>query len=136
MLFTLPTVRTCMDTVVPTLTADVPILQAVSFLLDRHVTDAPVVNAANEVIGMLTEKDCLKLLSLGSEQADRPLGNVGEYMSTKVTTIPPHMNVYFAAGMFLNDEVRRFPVVENGVLIGAITRFDILRAIRAGLGDH
>jgi CBS domain-containing protein len=122
-----------MDTVVPTLTEDVPILDAIGFLLQRKVTGAPVVNARNEVIGMLTEKDCLHLLSLGTEDADRPLGTVADFMTRNVTTIPPSMNIYFVAGMFMQTGVRRFPVVENGVLIGAITRFDILRAIRAGL---
>ena len=41
------------------------------------------------------------------------------------------MDVYFAAGLFLKENFRRFPVVENGRLVGAITRFDMLRAIRA-----
>jgi CBS domain-containing protein len=43
------------------------------------------------------------------------------------------MNVYFCAGLFMNTTVRRFPVVENGKLVGAITRFDILRAIQKNL---
>ena len=54
-------------------------------------------------------------------------------MTSDVITVPPHMNIYFAAGMFLNDNIRRFPVTENGKLVGAITRFDILRAIRKNL---
>jgi len=41
--------------------------------------------------------------------------------------------VYFCAGLFLNSSIRRFPVVEDGKLVGAITRFDILRAIQKNL---
>jgi CBS domain-containing protein len=52
-------------------------------------------------------------------------------MTTNVKTVPPTMNIYFVAGMFLNDVVRRFPVVEDGKFIGVITRLDILRAIES-----
>ena len=54
-------------------------------------------------------------------------------MSTEVQTIPKTMNIYFCAGLFLNTTVRRFPVVDDGKLVGAITRFDILRAIQQEL---
>jgi CBS domain-containing protein len=54
-------------------------------------------------------------------------------MSPNPETIPPNMDVYFAAGIFIKRQFRRFPVVENGKLVGAITRFDILRVIRANL---
>lgn len=128
----LPKVRDYMDTVVQTLNPETEILDAVDFLLQEHVTGAPVVDAQNRVLGILTEKDCLNLLAAGSD-ADVPKGTVADFMTTTVQTIPPGMNVYFCAGLFLNTTVRRFPVVEDGKLVGAITRFDILRAIQKNL---
>ena len=132
----LPTVRDFMDHEVHTLQADAQILDAVAFLLDNQVTGAPVVAADNEIVGILTEKDCLRLLALGGGDAGPVSGTVADFMSRPVTSIPASMNIYFAAGMFLNDHVRRFPVTahaNSNKLVGAITRFDILRAIRANL---
>lgn len=126
----LPTVRDYMDTDVPTLRPETPMLEAVGFLLEKRVTGAPVVNDAGELVGIVTEYDCLHLLALGAG-GEAPAGTVGDYMTAAVTTVPPRMNVYFAAGMFLNARVRRFPVVEEGRLVGAVTRYDILRAVRA-----
>lgn len=125
----LPRVSDYMDTVVHTLSPDDDILHAVRFLLRRHVTGAPVINSKREVVGIVTEKDCLRLLAQGDDDKDRPKGKVADYMTKEVRTVPPDMDVYFVAGMFLNDFVRRFPVVDEGKLVGAITRFDVLRAI-------
>jgi CBS domain-containing protein len=122
-----------MDTEVPTLTPDIGIADAVDFLINQRVTGAPVIDSNGDLVGIVTEKDCLKLLAMGDASSDVPKGTVAEFMSTDLRTVPPRMNVYFAAGMFLNDHVRRFPVVEDGKLVGAITRFDILRAIQKAL---
>lgn len=127
-----PIVRDFMDTVVPTVRPEMPILEAVDFLLEKHVTGAPVVDASGTLIGMLTEKDCLRLLSSGVD-GDRPKGTVKDFMSHKTDSVSPDMNVYFVAGLFLGANYRRFPVVEKGKLVGAITRFDILRSIRKAL---
>lgn len=51
-------------------------------------------------------------------------------MTADVKTIPPTMDIYYCAGLFMNVSFRRFPVVENGRIVGAITRFDLLRAVR------
>ncbi len=120
-----------MDHVVPTLREDQDILAATDFLIEAHVTGAPVVDADNRVVGILTEKDCLKLLTMGTSEADEPVGTVGDYMQRNVVTITPNMNIYYAAGLFLHHNFRRLPVVENGHLVGAITRFDILKAVSA-----
>ena len=128
----LPKVSDYMDTVVQTLNPEMQILDAVDFLLEKHVTGAPVVDRGDVVVGILTEKDCLYLLAAGSD-ARIPQGTVADFMTNEVQTIPPDMNVYFCAGLFMNTVVRRFPVVEDGKLVGAITRFDILRAIQKNL---
>ena len=128
----LPIVRDHMDTEVYSLEPGTEILDAVGFLLQHHVTGAPVIDGAGHLLGMLTEKDCLKLVAAGAD-ANRPRGTVADFMTTAVTTISPDTDVYYAAGLFLHQGFRRFPVVEAGKLVGAITRFDILRVIHASL---
>ncbi len=128
----LPIVRDHMDTTVHTLRPDAPILDAVDFLLEHHVTSAPVVDSQGTLIGIVSEKDCLRLLAAGTD-ADMPRGIVADFMTRDVTTITPKMNVYYVAGLFLKNVFRRFPVVEDGKLVGAITRFDILRVIQKNL---
>ena len=126
----LPRVSEYMDTVVPTVHPDTDILAAVDFLLDHHVTGAPVVNDEGALVGMITETDCLRLLTLG-DRGDRPAGRVADFMTKNPITVPPHMDIYYAAGIFLSHSFRRLPVVKEGAVVGAITRYDILRAIQA-----
>ena len=131
----LPVVRDHMDRNVPTLAPDTKILDAVGLLLETHLTGAPVVDSkTGRLVGILTEKDCLRLVTVGVD-ANVPRGTVADFMTPNPETIPPDMDVYYAAGLFLAREFRRFPVVENGKLVGAITRFDILRVIKQNLAE-
>ncbi len=126
----LPTVRQYMDTTVPTLAPTTLVLDAVDFLLKHRVTGAPVVDEDSRLLGILTAKDCLKVV-VHAPEPDNVQEHVADFMTKEVKSIPPNMDVYFAAGLFLKENFRRFPVVENGRLVGAITRVDMLRAIRA-----
>ena len=128
----LPTVRMHMDKRVCTLRPETKIRDAVKLLVRNHVTGAPVVDENRKVVGILTERDCLKLFAKGVE-GDAIQGDVASFMTGEVTTIPPDVDVYYTAGLFLRHHFRRLPVVEDGKLVGAITRFDILRVIRSNL---
>jgi CBS domain-containing protein len=129
----IPTVRTYMDTETHALSADDDILVALYRLIDEGVTGAPVVDDEGRVVGMLSEYECLRLLAEGSG-GDKPCGQVSDFMSTTFTAVQPTMDVYYVAGMFLNEPTRRrFVVMEGESLVGVITRKDILRAVRAGL---
>jgi CBS domain-containing protein len=128
----LPVVRDHMDRHVASLRPEIDILDAVAFLLENHITGAPVVDKSGRLVGILTEKDCLRLVAAGV-QGDLPRGSVANFMTPNPETIPPDMDVYFAAGLFLTRDFRRFPVIEDGKLVGTITRFDILRVIKANL---
>lgn len=128
----LPVVRDYMDRHVITVRPDTDILDAIALLLEKRVTGTPVVDKSGKLVGMLTEKDCLRLLAEGVG-GDVPRGEVANFMTPNPETIPPDMDVYYAAGLFLKRNFRRFLVVEDGKLIGTITRFDLLRVIRANL---
>jgi len=130
---TIPTVRMYMDRETHALSGDNDILLAVGRLIDEGVTGAPVVDDQGRVVGVLSEYDCLRLLAAGTS-GERARGLVRDFMATEFTAVPPTMDVYYVAGMFLRDPAhRRFMVIEGQNLVGVITRKDILRAVRTGL---
>jgi len=126
----LPKIGEFMDTVVPTLSADTQVMKAVDFLLRHRVTGAPVVDSDGGIIGIITEKDLLKLVTEGIQGQPPTEATVAEYMSTDVVTVPPTVDIYYVAGLFLKNKFRRLPVVKDGKIVGAITRYDLLRVIR------
>lgn len=132
----LPLVRKYMDTRTHALSPEDDILAAVQRLINEGVTDAPVLDDRNRLVGMLSEYDCLRLLSEGRD-GNPPRGKVRDFMSEKVTVVPPTMDVYFVAGMFLAEPTqRRFVVVDGEKVAGVVTRKDILRAVQTGLAGR
>ena len=129
----LPNVRMYMDRETHALSADDDVLAAALRLIDEGVTGAPVVDDEGHVVGELSEYDCLRLLAEG-HGGEVPRGRVRDFMATTFTAVPPTMDVYYVAGMFLKDPAhRRFVVMEGPRLVGVITRKDILRAVHTGL---
>jgi len=125
-----PKISKYMDTVVPTLGPETYILEAVDLLLQHHVTGAPVVDSDGRLVGIITETDLLKLVTEGIQGEPPTEETVAEHMTTDVITVPPTVDIYYVAGMFLANKFRRLPVVEGGEIVGAITRYDLLRIIR------
>lgn len=129
----LPAVRRYMDRETHALSPGEDILVAVRRLIDEGITGAPVVEEDGRVVGELTEYECLRLVAEG-RGGEAPRGRVRDFMTTDFTTVTPAMDVYYVAGMFLNDPARRrFMVMEGDRLVGVITRKDILRAVHHGL---
>jgi CBS domain-containing protein len=127
----LPTVREFMDRYVDTVSPETDIMDAVDFLLEKRISGALVADSNGKLVGILTEFDCLKLLTLGdAARHDVPKGRVKDFMTSKVQTIPPTMDIYYCAGLFMDVSYRRLAVVEDDRIVGAITRFDLLRAVR------
>lgn len=56
---------------------------------------------------------------------------VDKHMVKDVETIDGNMNVFDAAQKFLSSKRRRFPIIENGKLVGQISQKDILKAALA-----
>ena len=125
----LPKIGDYMDTVVPTLSPETQVMKAVDFLLRHRVTGAPVVDPAGGLLGIITEKDLLRWVTEGVNGEPHSAATVAEFMTGEVVTIPPSADIYYAAGLFLNNSFRRLPVIENGKIVGAITRYDLLRVV-------
>lgn len=125
-----PKISEYMDTEVPVISHETPVIQAVDFLLDHKVTGAPVVDAKDNLVGIITETDLLKLVTEGVRGEPPTDATVAEYMTRDVITVPPTVDIYYVAGMFLANKFRRLPVVDEGKIVGAITRYDLLRVIR------
>ncbi len=125
-----PTVRESMDRETHAVSHSLPIDDAIALLIEHGVTGVPVVDDAGKLLGILSEEHCLKLLAEGDERFERPRRSVADHLDATVPTVSPDMDVYYVAGMFLRDrQHRRFPVVEDGKLVGVITRKDILKAL-------
>lgn len=102
----------------------------ISLLIQNKISGGPVVNDANELIGIISETDCIKHIS-ESKYYNMPSdinNTVGKYMVTDVDTIDKNMNIFDAAFKFLSARRRRFPVCENGKLIGQLSQKDVLKA--------
>lgn len=102
----------------------------VSQLIKYKISGGPVVNDKNELVGIISETDCIKHISESkyyNMPSDRN-NTVGKYMVTDVDTIDQNMNIFDAAFKFISSRRRRFPVIENGKLIGQISQKDVLKA--------
>jgi CBS domain-containing protein len=121
-------IREVMATGLLTLNPEQPIFQAISLLLKNHVSGAPVVDDGRRLVGVLSEKDCLRIFANEAFFSENAGGRVADYMSTSVLSIDPDDDVFKAADIFLKNSFRRLPVVDEGNLVGQVSRRDILLA--------
>ena len=110
-------------------TSETDVYSAIDILLKNKISGLPVVDEENRVIGILSEKDCLKIFTHGAYH-NLPAGKVEEFMSRDITTVDVHTDLFTIADMFMKYPFRRFPVLEHKKLIGVISRRDVLRAIQ------
>ncbi len=120
-----------MSTNLITFKPDQPIYEVIDKLLSNKISGAPVVNDKNEVVGVISEGDCLKEIVKGKYDNIPTLsGKVKDHMSTKVMTIDPGTNVFEVGQTFLNLRLRRLPVIDKfGKLVGQISQKDVMRAV-------
>lgn len=99
-------------------------------LIENKISGGPVVNEKNELVGIISEGDCMKQIS-ESRYYNMPMdtnNTVEKAMASNVETIEGSMNIFDAANKFLESKRRRFPIVNNGKLVGQISQKDVLKA--------
>lgn len=127
---TIHKVEEFMDKKFVTLHADWDVYKAIDIFLDKAITSAVVVDGNDRVVGILSEKDCLKLLTKGSYY-QLPGGKVADFMTRDVFCSPPYTDIFKVADIFMTHNFRRLIITdEDNRVIGQITRRDMLRIIK------
>lgn len=100
----------------------------VSQLSAAHMSGAPVVDEQNQILGFVSEHDCIRALLNSSYHCDKH-ATVNEVMSTEVLTVFPQDSIIDLAIYMQDDKPDVYPVVEANKLIGVISRTEVLRAL-------
>jgi CBS domain-containing protein len=115
-----------------TLRADESVTDAIRVLLRRDISGVPVVDDTGELVGILSERDCLRVIAVGEYSAvdhDKTRA-VSEFMTQPKYTVTPEVGIYSLADFFLTHHERRLPVLAGAKLVGLVCRRDVLRGIR------
>ena len=118
--------RDMMVTGVITASPEMDVCEAMDLLLQHRISGLPVVDDAGNLVGILSEKDCLPVL-IDAVYENMPSMKVGKLMTEPKRTIPPDLDFLAIARIFINEHYRRLPVVDGRRLLGQISRCDLLR---------
>ncbi|MEO1498143.1 MAG: CBS domain-containing protein [Planctomycetota bacterium] len=126
--------RDFMVTKLVTLRPEMDVHEAIQLLLRRRISGAPVVGPNYEYLGIFSERCSMQVL-LDSAYEQLPSNHVGAFMDKEAMTIQPETQLLSIAQAFLLTNYRRLPVVDDaGMLLGQISRRDVLRAAMKELG--
>lgn len=118
---------------VQTVPPDMPLAKIIEFLEKHDVSNVPVVqrqNGRNILVGFISERDCLEFLANESFYGSpAPPQTAATIMRKHPICVRPESELYTLASIFVNHEHRHLPVVDNGELLGIVSRRDVLRAM-------
>jgi CBS domain-containing protein len=111
-----------------TFTPETDVLDAIHELVHHRIAGAPVVDSHGTLVGMLSEFDCLNVV-LKAGYHGEPGGPVADLMTTDVKTVEADMSIIELTQLFMESGFRRYPVMKDNMLVGQISRKDVLRAL-------
>jgi len=120
-------VRDFMSPELTVLSPEQDVIRAMQLLIDREISGAPVTDARGNLLGLLTQRDCLNAAFQASYHGESA-GRVEDYMTRDVETISAATTLVETIERFYRSSRRRFPVIEENRLVGQISRRDVLRA--------
>lgn len=121
--------RDYMATNLITFKADTDLFNAINTLLEYRISGAPVVDDRGQLVGILSDVDCLSAILTLTYHEEEKGGTVGDYMTEAVETIEHDADIIEVSKAFIERDRKRLPVIREGKLVGQISRCDVLRAV-------
>lgn len=112
-----------------TFNPDQSILEVMESFAKNRISGGPVLDEDGFLVGIISEADCMKQIS-ESRYFNMPIldKSVERFMTKDVETIPHNISIFDAAAVFHKNNRRRLPVMQDGLLVGQISRKDIVIA--------
>lgn len=143
-----------MTTNVITVSPDTAVRDLAALLSERGISGAPVVDAENRLVGIVSEGDLLHRAETGTERrtekrraswldslaSDRELARdyaksharkVADIMTREVIAVSETTALAEIADLFETKRIKRVPVLRDGALVGIVSRANLVRALAA-----
>ena len=102
--------------------------EAIHLLLTHHVSALPVIATDGTLVGILSERVCLEAF-VSAEYYESPSPLVKDLMTMDVVSVEHDADVMKVAALFSEKRFHHFPVLNNGRLVGQISRRSVIRAL-------
>ncbi len=116
------TAKEIMSSSVLTVNLHMKLVDVIKLLVENNVTGLPVVDEDMNLIGVVTEKDILKVL-YNKEKSKA----VRDLMSQEVVSFDENTDLINIFKCLVENSFRRVPITSSGKLVGIISRRDIIK---------
>lgn len=110
---------------VVTIKADILLKDAIRILVGKGISGVPVVDDSGKVTGILSEKDIINYMFSGNLST----AVVSEAMTKNVVSMTSETDLDKVALVISEKKFRRIPIIDNGNIVGIISRRDIIRSL-------
>ncbi len=119
-----------MSSPVLTLSIDATFEKAWKLIVDYRFRHVPIATEGDKLFGILSDRDLLREAALITQDGLREEKNIRNIIKTNVLTASPDTEIKKIAQLFFDERIGSMPIIdEDGILLGIITRSDILRTI-------
>ncbi len=118
-------------------------------LLTHHISAVPVIDDAGKMVGIVSEGDLMRRADLGTERhrswwlaalfaeeealaaeyVKQHSKKVADVMTKRLVTASPDTPLGEIAGLLERHSIKRVPIVENGALVGIVSRANLIQAL-------
>ena len=109
---------------VATVSAEANIKEVIRLLVENKVTGLPVVSENGGLLGIVTEKDILRMLLYDRDVKEK---TAADLMTTEIISFDENEDLMKIFKSLVESDFRRVPILSEGKLAGIISRTDIIK---------